>query len=155
MLELSSALVTATYKDSNARYYSINDYHELYKSGKATPLDVAKALLPITKPGKDKTTKYEDAWADNHDNDQLILQAAQASTERWAAGKPLGILDGVPIGVKDDCDIKGWINHFGMKYTASEPFFKRQEKSSWPVKSLQDAGAVVIGKNRMHELGSG
>lgn len=155
VLEFEPALLEAKHVDPKAKYYSIKDYHELYKSGRATPLDVAKALLPLTKPGNDNKTRYEDAWANNHGNDELVFEAARASTERWAAGKPLGILDGVPIGVKDDVNVKGYVNHNGMKYNADSPFFKRQEKSAWCVQALQDAGAVVLGKNRMHELGSG
>ncbi|KAK2594555.1 hypothetical protein QQS21_007727 [Conoideocrella luteorostrata] len=154
MLEFEPSLLSAAHVDPKVKYYSISDYHELYKAGKVTPLDVAKALLPLTKPGKDKKGKYEDAWADSHGNDELVFEAAKASSERWAAGKPLGILDGVPIGVKDDVSTKGYRNHFGMKYNADSTYFKRQEKSAWCVKALQDAGAVVLGKNRMHELGS-
>src|SRR6478735_963390 len=105
MLELGPELVKSQYAESNARYYSASDYHEMYKSGKATPLQVAEALLPlISKP----SGKYADGWADNHGKDDLVLEAAKASTERWAAGKPLGVLDGVPIGVKDDTDVKGF-----------------------------------------------
>ncbi|KID72567.1 amidase, partial [Metarhizium brunneum ARSEF 3297] len=154
VLEFEPALLEAKHVHPKAKYYSIKDYHELYKSGRATPLDVAKALLPLTKPGNDNKTRYEDAWANNHGNDELVFESARASTERWAAGKPLGILDGVPIGVKDDVNVKGYVNHNGMKYNADSPFFKRQEKSAWCVQALQDAGAVVLGKNRMHELGS-
>lgn len=155
MLDFEPVLLAAKHVDPKVKYYSINDFHELYKSGKATPLDVAKALLPLTKPGKGNKTKYEDAWADSHENDDLVLEAAKAATERWAVGKPLGILDGVPIGVKDDVSVKGYVNHNGMKYCADSSFFKRQDKSAWCVQALQEAGAVVIGKNRMHELGSG
>ncbi|KAG6222956.1 hypothetical protein E4U34_001154 [Claviceps purpurea] len=156
MIDFEPALLAAKHIPSKAKYYSINDYHELYKSGKITPLDVAKALLPLTKPGscKDKKASYEDAWADNHGNDELVLEAAKASTARWAAGKPLSILDGVPIGVKDDLDVEGYRNHIGMKYNAKSRTFDRQAKSAWCVQVLQDAGAVVLGKNRMHELGS-
>ncbi|KHN98902.1 amidase [Metarhizium album ARSEF 1941] len=154
VIEFESALLDAKHVSPEAKYYSIKDYHELYKSGKATPLDVAKALLPLTKPGEGEKGKYEDAWADNHGNDEMVFEAAQASTDRWAAGKPLGILDGVPIGVKDDVNVKGYVNHNGMKYCANSPFFQRQGESAWCVQVLQDAGAVVLGKNRMHELGS-
>ena len=152
MLELGPELIKSQYAESNARYYSASDYHEMYKSGKVTPLQVAKALLPlISKP----SGKYADGWAESHGKEYLVLEAAKASTERWAAGKPLSVLDGVPIGVKDDTDVKGFHNHTGMKYNPSVETFKEQKESSWPVNKLQEAGAVVIGKNAMHELGSG
>lgn len=152
MLDFEPTLLKSQYADSKARYYTASDYHEMYKSGQVTPLQVAEALLPqISRPDG----KYSDGWADNHGKDHLVLEAAKASTERYAAGKPLGVLDGVPIGVKDDTDAKGFHNHIGMKYDPSIETFKEQKESSWPVKKLQEAGAVVIGKNAMHELGSG
>ena len=156
MLELGNDLITAkSHIDPKTKYYSVGDYHALYKSGKATPLDVAKALLPLTKPGQEgDLAKYHNAWADNHGNDHLVLQAATASTERWAAGKPLGVLDGVPIGVKDDIDVKDYVSHNGMKYKEDLHCFRKREKSIWPAKKMEEAGAIIIGKNRMHEVGS-
>ncbi|KAL7939482.1 amidase signature enzyme [Trichoderma chlorosporum] len=150
MLEFEPELLTSRHASSKARYYSAADYHDLYKGGSATPLQVVETLLGLTTGGG----KYSDAWADAHGAEKLAIEAAKASTERWAAGRPLGILDGVPIGVKDDTDVKGYINHFGMKYNPSLPFFAPQEESVWPVRKLQEAGAIVLGKNKMHELGS-
>jgi Asp-tRNA(Asn)/Glu-tRNA(Gln) amidotransferase A subunit family amidase len=151
MLDFEPELLTSKYASSNARYYSISDYHELYKSGKTTPLKVVETLLSLTTG----SGKYSDAWADAHGAEKLALEAAKASTERWAAGNPIGVLDGVPIGVKDDTDVEGYINHTGMKYNSSLACFAVKKESLWPVKKLQEAGAVVLGKNKMHELGSG
>lgn len=151
MLDFEPELLTSKYASSNARYYSISDYHQLYKSGKTTPLKVVETLLALTTG----SGKYSDAWADAHGAEKLALEAAKASTERWAAGNPIGVLDGVPIGVKDDTDVEGYINHTGMKYNPSLACFAVKKESVWPVKKLQEAGAVVLGKNKMHELGSG
>ena len=66
------------------------------------------------------------------------------------------MLDGVPIGVKDDTDVEGWANHWGMDPGMKDnPSYEPCEKSIWPALKLQEAGAIVLGKNRMHELGSG
>lgn len=151
MLDFEPELLTSKFASSNARYYSISDYHELYKSGKTTPLKVVETLLALTTG----SGKYSDAWADAHGAEKLALDAAKASTERWAAGNPIGVLDGVPIGVKDDTDVEGYVNHTGMAYNPSLACFAVKKESVWPVKKLQEAGAVVLGKNKMHELGSG
>ncbi|RYP73682.1 hypothetical protein DL770_007733 [Monosporascus sp. CRB-9-2] len=134
-------------EDLAGRFYSAADYHELYKSGRLTPLQVAKALLPLTTQGK-----YKSAWAAM--NEPLVLAAAKSSTERYANGEPLGILDGVPIGAKDDIDAEGYISHIGLAYDPSEPFFKPAKKTIWPLAQLEAAGALLIGKLAMHELGS-
>ncbi|KAL7811279.1 amidase [Trichoderma aethiopicum] len=151
MLEFEPELLTSKHTFSKSpRYYSAADYHAMYKSGALTPLQVVETLLGLTTGGG----KYSDAWADAHGAERLAVEAAKASTERWAAGAPLGVLDGVPVGVKDDTDVRGYVNHYGMKYDGSLPAFAVCEETAWPVRKLQEAGAIVLGKNKMHELGS-
>ncbi len=155
MVALESAQLSPKKRPAAKHHYTASDYHEMYKSGKLTPLQVVETLLALTSKYADKATKYQDAWADSHGADKLALQAAKDSTARYAAGKPLGILDGVPIGVKDDLEVEGYSCHNGMKYKKDVPFFDAAKETEWPVQKLQEAGAVVIGKNRMQELGSG
>ncbi|KAI1389097.1 amidase signature enzyme [Hypoxylon trugodes] len=138
--------------DLAGRFYSVADYHDLFKSGKLTPLQVAKALLPLITRGQNPPAKYESAWTVTKED--RVLEAAKKSTERYAAGQPLGVLDGVPIGVKDDVDVEGYIAHMGLAFDASNPFFKPATKTVWPVAQLEAAGAIVIGRQVMHELGS-
>ncbi len=145
--ELTDDLYQRQPEDLSGRFYSAADYHELYKSGKLTPLQVAKALLPLTTGGK-----YKNAWAVT--NEDVVLAAAGASTERYANGKPLGILDGVPVGAKEDIDAEGYISYVGLSYDPTSPFFKPAKKTIWPLAQLQAAGAVLIGKLAMHELGT-
>lgn len=156
MLPFEDELVQAKQggQPSAPRYYSAADYHELYKAGTVTPLQVAQTILSAIKKGQSPASKYEDAWVDTPGKEDFVLQAARESTDRYAKGKYLGVLDGVPIGVKDDVELKGYISHFGMKYVPGIPFFKEQEETIWPVKKLLEAGAVVIGKNKMHEVGA-
>ncbi|KAI5467414.1 amidase signature domain-containing protein [Mariannaea sp. PMI_226] len=154
MLPFDQELLESKHVRDEAKYYTVNDYHEMYKTGQVTPLQVVETLLPLITRNSTSKSLYQNAWVDSHGKDHLVLEAARASTERWAAGKQLGILDGVPIGVKDDTAVKGYSNHNGMAYNPSVPFFKEQEESVWPVQKLQEAGAIVIGKNAMHELGS-
>lgn len=59
MLEFGPDLVQPKYAGSKVRYYTAGDYHGMYKSGRVTPLQVAEALLPLTKPAAG--AKYADA----------------------------------------------------------------------------------------------
>ncbi|OIW23951.1 amidase signature enzyme [Coniochaeta ligniaria NRRL 30616] len=141
-------LFPAQPKDLPGRYYSTADYHALYKSGEVTPLQVAETLLSLIRPG----AKYADAW--RWLNEDLVLAAARASAERWATGKQKGLLDGVPFGVKDDVDVEGYVTTVGMKVDESIPFFTRKAaESEWAVRRLEEAGAVMMGKMHMHEIG--
>src|SRR5580700_2063618 len=68
--------------------------------------------------------------------------AADRSTARWRAGKPLSAIDGMPVGIKDI------IETVDMPTEMGSPLFKgwRAEKDAACVRALRDAGAVIIGK---------
>ncbi|KAH8837005.1 hypothetical protein MCOR27_006375 [Pyricularia oryzae] len=135
---------------SAPRYHSAADYHAMYKSGAATPLQAAMALLPYITG--DKGAEHATAWTACKRDE--VLAEARASTERWAAGKPIGVLDGVPFGVKCDTPVAGYVNTFGIKPQAGLSFFKKvQEEDCWPVKKMREAGAVMVGRLNMHEVG--
>ncbi|KAH7040377.1 amidase signature domain-containing protein [Microdochium trichocladiopsis] len=151
-LEIGPELTARQSETLPGRFLSAADYHELYKSGAVTPLQVAEALLPLISRGQSPPAKYESAWSVT--NKTLVMEAAAASTRRFADGKPLGVLDGVPVGVKDDCDVEGYVSHIGLQYDAAHPQFQPAKKTAWPVQQLQAAGALMIGKLAMHELGS-
>ncbi|KAI1438920.1 amidase signature enzyme [Xylaria sp. CBS 124048] len=135
--------------DLTGRFYSATDYHELYKSGKLTPLQVARALIPLISP-KQKG-KYASAWSEVRE--QAILAAAKASTERYRQGNPLSLMDGVPVGVKEDTEVEGYTCYFGQRVEPSDPAFAPAMKSAWPIAQMQNAGALVVGMLVMHELG--
>ncbi|GAB1310019.1 N-acylethanolamine amidohydrolase [Madurella fahalii] len=152
MLELHPSLQLPQPTDLPGRFYSIADYHDLYKSGEVTPLQVVETLLPLIRRDVQPQSKYAVAWT--HCNVEEVLAAARASTERWAAGKPLGILDGVPFGVKDDLEVKGYVSTRAMKVNKAEAFFnKPEQRTIWPAKVLEDAGAIMVGKMNQQEVG--
>lgn len=69
-------------------------------------------------------------------------QAADASTLRWQAGRPLSAIDGMPIGVKDiieTCD---------MPTGEGSPLFTRRHtrRDAASVAALRGSGAIMIGK---------
>jgi len=68
--------------------------------------------------------------------------AADHSTERWQAGKPLSPVDGMPIGVKDI------IETIDMPTENGSPLFGgfRSERDGASVAALREAGAVIVGK---------
>jgi aspartyl-tRNA(Asn)/glutamyl-tRNA(Gln) amidotransferase subunit A len=74
--------------------------------------------------------------------------AAEAATRRWSGGCPLGPLDGVPVSVKDEQDVEGLPTRVGTKY-----FTAPATRDAFVVRTLRDAGAVVVGKTKMTELG--
>lgn len=94
-----------------------------------------------------KPTQHSTAFLET--SVEQVRTAAEKSTARWKSGSPLGLLDGIPICVKDEIDIEGYKKTYG-----SNEVFKT-EGTNWCVQALIDEGAIIIGKSTMHELGAG
>ncbi len=77
------------------------------------------------------------------------LAAAQDSTARWRAGRPIGPLDGVPTTVKDLIDLAGFPTRRGSRL--SDPAAVTEDAPL--VMGLKAAGAVIIGKTTTTEFG--
>ncbi|MBJ3775558.1 amidase [Acuticoccus mangrovi] len=77
-------------------------------------------------------------------------QAADASTARYRAGRPLSGIDGLVIGVKDNLET------LDMPTTFGSPIFAgyRPERDSAIAFALRKAGAVVLGKTTSTEFAS-
>lgn len=128
-------------------FYSVLDYYEAYKSGRTTPSAVVEALLPIIRRDVQNASEYSKAWLDL--NLPLIKAAAAASTERWKQGKQFGVLDGVPTGVKDEADLKGYYKKcLGTKIV----FDDQPDETSFCVTMWEQQGAIVLGKLSMHGM---
>ncbi|ETN42824.1 uncharacterized protein HMPREF1541_01982 [Cyphellophora europaea CBS 101466] len=128
-------------------FYTSADFVELYKAGTLTPVDVVEHLLPLIRRDTKPPGKYSVGWISVRAD--LILEEAKASTERYKAGNPLGPLDGVPIAVKDSCDITGYKQTQGCPVDFTGP----GDKTAWAVAKWQEAGAVILGKTNMHPYG--
>jgi len=131
----------------NTRFWSVKDYHEAYLSKTLTPSEVIAALLPLVRRDVPKRTNHSTAFLQSRED--LITAAAEASTKRYAEGKQLGVLDGIPIAIKDEVDLKGYKKCLGSK----KDLTLKTDETSWCVLKWQEEGAIVIGKTNMHEFG--
>ena len=82
-------------------------------------------------------------------NETSARDAADASTERWQAGRPLSLIDGMPTGIKDLLETKDMPTQMGCDaYTGNFP--KRDNAAVW---ALRKAGAIILCKTVTAELG--
>lgn len=76
---------------------------------------------------------------------------ARAADRELAEGHDRGPLHGIPVAVKDNIDVAGAFTRCGTAGLGHRP----AERDAAVVERLRAAGAVLIGKTRMHELAWG
>ncbi|KAF7803799.1 fatty acid amide hydrolase [Senna tora] len=131
------------------RYWKIRDYAAAYRSGKVTPSTVAEHIISVIEEISNK--KPWDPLLVSFDAEEIRKQAA-ASTQRFEAGNPISILDGIFMAIKDDIDC---YPHPSKGATTWMHEVRTVKKDAVSVSRLRSCGVIFIGKANMHELGMG
>jgi len=129
-------------------FVSAWDYTAAYRSGAATPEDVADKVLAAIVASDADTPPLR---AIINIKSEEVLRLARASAQRYAAGRPLGPLDGVPVAVKDEVDMTPYPTTVGTAFLGRSPV----TVDATVVARMRAAGALLIGKANMHEIGIG
>ncbi len=128
------------------QFASVHDFAKAYRNGTTTPEEVAKKVLRAIKNSDKGDTPMKAFIAVNHDD---VMRQARESTIRIKAGKALSIFDGVPVAVKDEIDMTPYPTTVGTSFLGKTP----AKEDSTVVARLRSAGALLIGKTNMHEIG--
>src|SRR5437660_12428986 len=75
--------------------------------------------------------------------------SARSSSERWQQGEPTGLLDGVPVTIKDNIATKGQPVPLGAASVKLVP----APKDAPPAARLREAGCVIFSKTTMPDYG--
>ena len=113
-----------------------------YREGSLTPGAALRAVLDriaAVNPKLNAFATLDEAGA---------IAAAKAADARFAAGRPLGPLDGVPVSIKDNITVAGlrcaWGSELYLDYVP--------EADETPVARLRAGGAVILGKTNVSEF---
>ncbi|MCW5978161.1 MAG: amidase [Bryobacteraceae bacterium] len=128
------------------RFRGVRDYQSAYREGAASPEQVAERAIAAIASSDRPPTPLRAFIACQADD---VLSQARESTRRWKAGKPLGPLDGVPIAIKDEIDMAPYPTTAGTRFLGRAP----AQTDSTVVARLRSAGALLLGKANMHEIG--
>ncbi|MFI9769192.1 amidase [Streptomyces sp. NPDC052415] len=115
-----------------------------YRAGAFSPVDATRAVLERAERIQPEVNAFVRITAE-----QALAQAG-ASAERWRRGEPAGLLDGVPVTVKDILLMRGAPTLKGSK-TISERGTWDEDAPS--VARLRAHGAVFVGKTTTPEFG--
>jgi aspartyl-tRNA(Asn)/glutamyl-tRNA(Gln) amidotransferase subunit A len=115
-----------------------------YRDGTLSPVEVARDALDRIAAVNDAVNAY--CLVDP----ERTLADAAASEKRWRAGEPQGLLDGVPVSIKDILLSRGWPTLRGS-YTVdpNQPW----DVDAPAVARLREHNAVLVGKTTTPELG--
>lgn len=115
-----------------------------YRKGEFSPVDATRAAL-------DQAGRIQPAVNAfvRLDTDEALTRARE-STERWRRGEPAGLLDGVPVTVKDILLLRGGPTLRGSKNIDPQGSWDEDAPS---VARLREHGAVFLGKTTTPEFG--
>jgi Asp-tRNA(Asn)/Glu-tRNA(Gln) amidotransferase A subunit family amidase len=82
-------------------------------------------------------------------NREDVMAQARLSEKRILDRQPLSPLDGVPVAVKDEVDMLPYPTTVGTSFLGAAP----AKEDSTVVARLRAAGALLVGKANMHEIG--
>jgi len=128
--------------DTDPALLSAEDMLAAFARRRLTPVDVLQAVTERVARLNPKLNAFAVM-------NPAALQAAGESASRWRAGRPIGILDGVPCTVKDLVDLAGFPTRRGSRTTSAEPV----ADDAPMVMGLKAAGAVILGKTTTTEFG--
>ncbi|GAA3579361.1 amidase [Streptomyces osmaniensis] len=115
-----------------------------YRKGDFSPLDATRAMLERAERIQPEVNAFVRLTADE------ALARAGESAERWRRGEPAGLLDGVPVTVKDILLLRGSPTLRGSKTVADKGHWQEDAPS---VARLRAHGAVFLGKTTTPEFG--
>lgn len=124
---------------------SISQIGELLRKGSISPVDLATDCLARIEKLNPKLNAFITVIADS-----VLAQARQAEAE-IRCGDWRGPLHGIPLGLKDLIDTAG------VRTTAASAVFKDRipTEDAEVVRRLKAAGAVLLGKQNLHEFAYG
>lgn len=126
-------------------YLSAAEQGRLIRNRKLSPVDLVRACL-------ERIGRYDGILRAYITvlSEQALAQAKQAERE-IAAGNYRGPLHGIPFGVKDQLCTKGIRTTLGSRIMADYV----PDHDAAVIERLNAAGAILIGKENLHEFGKG
>ena len=116
----------------------------LYRAKRLSPVEATQAALDRIAAHNERLNAFCLV------NDEGAMVAARASEARWQRGEPKGLVDGVPVSIKDLVLTRYWPTLRGSKTIDAGQAW---DEDAPCVARLGEHGAVVLGKTTTCEFG--
>ncbi|MFF9585772.1 amidase [Streptomyces achromogenes] len=117
---------------------------EGYRAGEFSPVEVTGQVLERARRIQPEVNAFVRLTEED------ALARARESEERWRRGEPAGLLDGVPVTVKDLLLLRG---HPTLRGSTTLTEQGTWDEDAPPVARLREHGAVFVGKTTTPEFG--
>ena len=125
---------------------SLAEVSDLVRRREVSPVEVTRDVLDRIAAIEPRLNAFITVTADD------ALAAARRAEDEIAAGRWRGPMHGIPVSVKDLFDVAG------VRTTAASRFLADAAPSSEDsavVQRLRETGAIIVGKNNLHEFAYG
>ena len=124
---------------------SIKELHQQLVNKERSAVEIAQSVLKHIETVEPKVKAFLSVTADR------ALASAKQVDAKIAAGEEIGMLEGIPLGVKDNMCTKG------IKTTCASQILANfvPPYESTVTQKLKDAGVVVVGKTNLDEFAMG
>ena len=124
---------------------TISEFSQRIRRREASPVEVTRECLRRTEELNPRFNAFITVMAES------ALAEARAAEEEISQGKWRGPLHGIPIALKDLIDTAG------VRTTSASALHKNRvpREDAEVVRKLREAGAVIVGKNNLHEFAYG
>ena len=133
---------------SGFHFSTVHDYAAAFREGAITPEETALRVLESIESSDAADPPLKAFIA--VDREDVLRQAGEAA-QRLKNGEALSVFDGVPVAIKDELDMTPYPTSVGTSFLGKIP----ATEDATVVARLRAAGAVLIGKTNMHEIGLG
>lgn len=116
---------------------------ELYRRREVSPVEVARSVLGHV----ERWEQHLQALFLLHP--EKVMEQARASEARWGKGQPLGLIDGVPVTLKDNIATRGDPMPLGTAATELVP----AAADAPPAARVREHGGVLLAKTTMPDYG--
>lgn len=136
----------ATNNEADIPWLSAVELMQRYRTGELSPVDVTQVILQRAAQSQEVLNAFCVL------DPEAALASAAASEERWRRNAPQGLLDGVPVSVKDIILTRGWPTLRGSRtISPDQPWLE----DGPCVARLREHGAVLFGKTTTPEFAIG
>jgi amidase len=130
-------------KQSELIYLSATELRSLIQRKELSPVEVVEACLEQVENHNPKINAICTL------NERAVEEARQL--EKKSTRRQLGLLQGLPVGIKDVTPVEGLRTTYGSKVYRDN----KSDEDALVVRRLKEAGAIVLGKTNTPEFATG